>query len=219
MLARCAERVARLPAGARERALLVRADFRRLALGRSFPLILCPFNAMQHLYSRADVEAFLDVVRAHLAPGGTFAFDVLNPDVKWLSRDPDKRWARTRFKDPRTGALYYYSTNHCYDAATQINWIRLYYDLDPEPPVGDRTPREGDLNPPRGAKNRDPERPRRAKVVHLAQRQFFPEELGELLHYNGFSVEGREGGFGGEPFDSDSDSQVCRCSIRSPIRR
>ena len=64
-----------------------------------------------------------------------------------------------------------------------------------------------------------PRRLRREKIVHLAQRQFFPEELAELLHYNGFSVEGREGGFGGEPFYSDSDSQVCRCSIRPASRR
>ena len=29
----------------------------------------------------------------------------------------------------------------------------------------------------------------------------------------------REGGFSGERFDGDADSQVCRCSIRGPARR
>ena len=48
---------------------LVRADFRTLALGRRFPLVICPFNAFMHLYTREDVERFLAVVRAHLAPG------------------------------------------------------------------------------------------------------------------------------------------------------
>jgi SAM-dependent methyltransferase len=193
MLRRCGERLARLRPERRARAHLVRGDFRRFALGRKFPLVLCPFNAMMHLYTRADVAAFLACVRAHLAPGGTFAFDVLNPDLTWLTRDPEKRWARTRFKDPRTGKSYFYTTNHTYDAATQIAWIRIFYDPADAPPSG---------------------RPPRTRIVHLAHRQFFPEELAGLLENNGFSVDAREGGFAGEPFGSGSDSQVCRCSIR-----
>ena len=53
----------------------------------------------------------------------------------------------------------------------------------------------------------------------LSQRQLYPQELLDLLHYNGFVVEAREGGFVGEPFEGDSQSQVCRCSIRDPARR
>jgi SAM-dependent methyltransferase len=191
MLRRCAERLAWSRVA--ERARLVRADFRALALKRRFPLVVCPFNAMMHLYTRDDVARFFSSVRAHLEPGGTFAFDVLNPDLEWLTRDPTKRWARTRFKDPRSGRAYYYSTNHVYDAATQIAWIRIYYD------------------PADGARAGKIER---SQIVHLAHRQFFPEELLELLEGGGFSVEAREGGFGGEPFESGSESQVCRCSIR-----
>ena len=243
MLRRCAERLARLSPAVRERAVLLRADFRRLSLGRRFRLIVTPFNAMQHLYTRHDVERFLDVVRAHLAPGGTFAFDVMNPDLSWLVRNPLKHWARTRFKDPQNGKTYYYSTNHAYDAATQINWIRLYYEEAPH--AGSRDSR--DLSPPekhaqpapasrgravRGAGGQAPAvtvtgktPPRvgpiapRLRVVHLAQRMFFPEDLAAILHYNGFSVDQRDGGFQGERFEAESDSQVCRCSIRAASRR
>lgn len=257
MLARCRERLDHLPEVVRKRATLVDGDFRALSLGRRFPLIVAPFNAMQHLYTRADLERFLDVVRAHLAPGGVFAFDVLNPDLSWLVRDPSKRWARTRYKDPRTGRTYYYSTNHLYDPVTQINWIRLYYDEAPEveargakggkAPVGGPSGKRtgGDLNPvepPRGKRKKgdltsvegpsgtskpvigrltgalvDPLSG--SRVVELAQRQFFPVELAALLHYNGFSLDDRAGGFVGEPFVADSDSQVCRCSIRAGVRR
>jgi SAM-dependent methyltransferase len=192
MLRRCAERVTRLPASVRERALLVRADFRRFALGRRWPLILCPFNAMMHLYNREDVYRFLECVRDHLAPGGRFCFDVLNPDLRWLTRDPHRRWSRTRFKDPVSGRSYYYSTNHTYDAATQIAWIRIYYD-EIEAPAG-RLPR--------------------SRVVELTHRQFFPEELLALLDHAGFRVERRDGGFDGEPFTAEADSQVCTCSMR-----
>src|SRR5207248_1120133 len=85
------------------------------------PVVICPFNAMMHLYTADDFARFFTVVRDHLAPGGRFLFDVLNPDLRWLARDSDRRWARTRFRDPRTGRIYYYSNNAYYDAATQKN--------------------------------------------------------------------------------------------------
>jgi SAM-dependent methyltransferase len=187
MLDRCRERLARF----RDvRVELVRADFRSLALGRRFPLVICPFNAFMHLYSRQDVERFLEVVRAHLQPGGLFAFDVMNPDRAWLSRDPNRRWARTRFRHPRTGKLTYYSTSLSYDAALQIAFMRIYY----EPGGGGRT-----------------------RTIRLTPRQFFPLELEALLHYNGFSVEAHEGGFDGAPLVPESEEQVLRCRSRRGI--
>ena len=186
MLERCQERLGRLGQAAR-RVELVQGDFRAVALGRRFPLVICPFNAFMHLYSRADVERFLGVVRAHLAPGGLFAFDVLNPDLGWLSRDPRKRWARTRFRHPRTGKLTYYSTSTSYDAALQVAFMRIYY----EPTSGGRT-----------------------RVVRLAHRQFFPLELEALLHYNGFTVEKHQGGFDGRALVPESEEQVICCRSR-----
>ncbi|MCU1279770.1 MAG: Methyltransferase type 12 [bacterium] len=186
MLDRCRARLARLP-DADTKVELVRADFRALALGRRFPLVICPFNAFMHLYTRDDVERFLAVVRAHLAPGGLFAFDVLNPDLAWLSRDPERRWARTRFRHPRTGKLGYYSTSLTYDAALQIAFMRIYY----EPAAGGRT-----------------------RMVRLTHRQFFPLELAALLHYNGFSVEAHEGAFDGGALVPESEEQVLRCRSR-----
>jgi SAM-dependent methyltransferase len=194
MLARCRERLAPLGADAVGRAELHEADFRALALGRRFPLVICPFNAFMHLYTRQDVERFLAVVRAHLAPGGLFAFDVLNPDLGWLSRDPRKRWARTRFRHPRTGKRMVYSTSLSYDAALQIAFMRIYY---------------------------EPEGGGRERVVRLAHRQFFPLELEALLHYNGFTVEAHEGGFDGDPLVPESEEQVIRCRSRreNPLSR
>src|SRR5262249_32276621 len=156
--------LARLPARARSRGQLVRADFRNLPFSRRWKTIICPFNAMQHLYTRADVGRFLDGVRSLLAPGGRFYFDVLNPDLTWLTRDPSRRWSRTKFKHPTTGRTYWYSTNHVYDAAAQVAYVRLYYDED------EGVSRRGIA---------------RTKVVHLAHRQFFPEELALLLEHHG----------------------------------
>jgi hypothetical protein len=165
--------------------VLLRADLRCFALRRRFPLIICGFNTFQHLYARTDVEQALLAVRNHLAPDGRFAIDLLNPDPAWLARDPKRRWARTRFAHPETGHRFVYSTNHVYDTATQIALIRMYYE-----PV---TPDE------RGAT---------ARIVHLAHRQFFPQELEALLRYSGFRISSRRGGFNGQPFVSESEAQV-----------
>ncbi|HKA88402.1 MAG TPA: class I SAM-dependent methyltransferase [Haliangiales bacterium] len=183
MLQRAAAKAAQRPRAA-ARLLLARADMRRLPFRRRFPFVVSPFNAFQHLYTRADVLACLAEVRAHLDPSGRLAFDVLQPDLRWLQRDPNKRWARTVFAHPETGERLEYTTNHTYDPASQIAHIRIYYrSLETD----------------------------RTRVVHLAHRQFFPEEICTLLWAGGFQVERRWGGFTGEPFDGTSESQVFLC--------
>jgi SAM-dependent methyltransferase len=190
MLKRAAERVESLGRVARERARLVRGDMRTFAFATPFPLVICPFNAFQHMYSRRDADAALARVRAHVAPGGRFAFDVLNPDLRWLTRDSNKRWARTKFTHPSSGHRFEYSTNQDYDRATQIAHMRIYYERLDVPPEEKRT-----------------------QVVRLAHRQFFPAELWALIVHAGFRVEERWGGFAEEPFDNDADSQVLVCAV------
>jgi SAM-dependent methyltransferase len=180
-------------------AKLIRADFRslfgratgdRAALKQRFSLVICPFNAFQHLYDRGDVERFLAGVRTLLAPSGRFVFDVMNPDLRWLSRDPTKRWARTRFKDPRTGEPMIYSTQLVYDAPLQIAFMTIHY----EPVSGSR---------------------RRGRSTHLTHRHFFPRELEALLHYNGFRIERRDGDFDGGALEAGSEQQVLWCRART----
>lgn len=191
MLVRARARAERIGRGARARLSWFRGDMRAFALGRRFPLVLSAFNAMEHLYTRTDVAACLACVRDHLETGGRLAFDVQNPDLRWLGRDPDKRWARTVFRDPSTGVRVEYSTNHVYDAVSQIAFIKFYYQTLEEDP-----------------------RDRTLSVVRLAQRKFFPAELEALLAVGGFSVEQRCGEFDGQPLASDSESQILVCRAR-----
>jgi SAM-dependent methyltransferase len=196
MLAQARDRLARLPGRSRQRARLLCADMRSLPLrgGLQIPLVICPFNAFQHLYSHHDVAACLAGVRSLLSPTGKFAFDVLQPDLRWLTRDPRKRWARTVFHHPLTGEQLEYSTNQTYEPISQIAHIRIYY-TSLDSPVGDAG-----------------EKP--VRVVRLAHRQFFPAELEALLWASGFFIETRWGGFSGEPFDGHSESQVLLCTPR-----
>jgi len=188
MVARARDRVARIGKAPRARIALFRGDMRRFELTRKFPLIIGAFNSLEHLYTRVDLAACLACVKAHLAPGGRFAFDVQNPDLKWLTRDPNKRWSRTRFLDPRSGVRLEYTSSHLYDPVSQIAFIKFYYQTLEEDP-GDR----------------------RTSVIRLAQRKFFPAELEALLAANGLRVERRFGGFAREPLHGDTESQVLVC--------
>src|SRR5207302_5874689 len=157
--ARLRARVAKLPEG---RVKVVAGDLRDFDVSEKFPLAIAAFNTLEHLYTRGEVDACLARVAAHLAPGGAFAFDLQLPDLAWLRRDPNKRWAKTKFTDPATGRAFHYSTNHDYDPVSQIALIRLYYD-----PVDGKGP---------------------SRVVKLSQRKFFPAELEALLAHAGFRV-------------------------------
>ena len=187
MLARADKRLRHTGRAARARVFLFAADLREFALRQRFSLAIAAFNSMEHLYTRLDMQMCLARVREHLQPQGVFVFDVQMPDLAWLVRDPDKRWAKTRFRHPRTGQRLEYSTNHDYDPVRQIAYIRIYY----------RPVEPGPL--------------RREKVVHLTQRKYYPAELEALVAHAGFRVEKHLGDFRGEPLDAGVESQVLVC--------
>ncbi|MBA3541139.1 MAG: methyltransferase domain-containing protein [Deltaproteobacteria bacterium] len=164
----------------------------RIGSGK-FRLAIAAFNVLEHLYTRGELDACLRCVRSHLTPDGLFAFDVQNPDLAWLVRDPTRRWSRTRFTDPTTGRAMYYSTNHDYDPVNQIVLIRLYYD-----PVDGKGP---------------------SHVVHLSQRKYFPAELEALVSHAGFRVVARYGDFFSRPLDGAAESQVLVCQPAPKPRR
>jgi SAM-dependent methyltransferase len=183
MLARLRSRTESLPGSARSRITVVEGELCTFTVGGpKFPLVIAAFNVLEHLYTRGELAACLARVAAHLAPGGAFAFDVQMPDLAWLVRDPQKRWAKTRFTDPATGRAMFYSTNHDYDPVNQIVTIRLYYD-----------PVDG-----KGG----------SRIVKLTQRKYFPAELEALVAAAGFRVVGRFGDFFWAPLDGAAESQV-----------
>ncbi len=197
MLARCRQRLQKMGKATTARVQLVEADFRALPLecapSERFRLIVCPFNGLLHLYEREDLERFLSEVRRLLHPDGLFAFDVSNPDLDWLTRDPTRRWSRTRFRHPRTGEPLVYSTNHDYDPASQLMTIRFFYEPDEKAKWSSRSA---------------------PRTVILTQRVYFPAEMAALLHYNGFTLWYRAGGFDGQPLSPVSAEQVICARVR-----
>ncbi len=187
MLTQARLRIGALGTAARARARLVEGDVRSFALGERFPLAYMAFNSFEHLYTRTDVAACLARVADHLEPGGRFVFDVQNPDLRWLLQSGKRRWARTPFRHPATGAKLVYSTDHQYDPVSQIVVVRLYY----EATDGGGT-----------------------RVVRLSQRKFYPAELEALVAAAGWTVDERFGDFDGEALHGGAASQVLVCRPR-----
>lgn len=159
----------------------------------AFDLVIAPFNALMHLYTHDALRRCFAGARRALVSGGTFAFDVMLPDLEWLTLDPDERHSVTYFNHPETGERLVYSTNHTYDPSTQVCHIRLFYDEAPRRPWPFRPP------------------PAPKQLVHLAHRQIFPEELRALLTHVGFTLEEHSGDFVGAPLAEGIESQVVRC--------
>lgn len=122
------------PEDVKRRVTLVRGDMRRKKLGRRFPLVIAPFNAVLHLYSRPDVEQWLARVREHLAPGGELVFDVSTPSLHDLLRDPAKPYRTAPFEHPTYGPVSY-REHFDYDRVRQILFVSMYFD-----PPGVMTP-------------------------------------------------------------------------------
>lgn len=169
-----------------------RGDMRATKLGRRFPLVFCPFNAFLHLYERRDVERFLSRVREHLTPRGEFVFDVSMPDPAELARAPSRAYSTPRFRYPGTagerGPMVRYAERFDYDRARQVLFVAM--EFSPEGGNGE------------------------AWMTPLAHRQFYPQELEALLHYNGFSIVECYGDFFRSPLDSTSQTVVLHCRTK-----
>jgi SAM-dependent methyltransferase len=161
----------------------VAGDMRSFALERRFNLIFIAANSLLHMTTVQDLMACLARVRHHLAANGWFVFDIFNPDVSILARDPRRRFLVGKFADA-AGLEVTLEEATDYDATTQVNRINWYFSK----------PGHRDFF-----------------VVPLWLRCIFPQELPLLLEAGGLRLEARYGDFSGGAFESGSGHQVCLC--------
>jgi len=178
------------------RVTLKRGDMRRAKLRQRFPLVFCPFNAFLHLYTREDVEQFLARVHEHLTPRGEFIFDVSMPEPEELARDPNRAYHTPRFRYPsedgKSETLVRYSERFDYDKLRQLLFVAM------------------EFSPVNGGET---------WMTPLAHRQFYPQELEALLHYNGFEIVTFAGDFVGSPVATDSSTLLIHARAKSSRRR
>jgi hypothetical protein len=165
----------------------VPGDMRNFELGRKFALIFIARNSLLHLHSTEDLLAAFAAVRGHLAPGGIFAFDIFNPNVRLLARPSDQRVPVFQKESESFGKLSVEQTTD-YDPATQVGRARWYVSAPGKPD---------------------------AWVLRLNLRNIFPQELPLLLAAGGFQLKSRVGDLSQTPFDSASRLQVCLCQSLS----
>jgi SAM-dependent methyltransferase len=79
MLAVLRERIAHESATVQKNITLHAGDMRDFRLNRTFALVTIPFRPMQQLFTVRDQLAALTSAAAHVAEGGTLAFDVFYP--------------------------------------------------------------------------------------------------------------------------------------------
>lgn len=192
MLDRLRQALAKERAEVRARVKVVRGDLLSLRRKERFKLVIAPFNVFMHLYSRRDVERAFATCRVHLAPKGRLVFDVLMPELRAFVRDPMRMYVSRPITDAR-GRKWNYAEQFHYDDETQIQMVTAVLSA-----VDD---------------------PTEVRILPLAHRQFFPQELEALLHYHGFDVVNRWGDFERGPIRSGCESQVMVAKVRSAPRR
>ena len=163
MLQRLEGKLQNEPQEVRERLTIVAGDMRNKKLEQRFDLVICAFNTFLHLYERRDAEGFLARVREHLKPGGVFAFDVSVPAPVELARDPRRPYRVPRLRHPDSGLVVRYAEYFDYDPMTQLLRVTMRF----EPVDKAKSPWS----------------------VLLSHRQYYPQEIEALLHYNGFVVD------------------------------
>lgn len=163
----------------------VQGDMRDFDLGRTFDLVLIAANSLLHLNETADLLSCFRSVRAHLAPGARFIFDVFNPDVRLLAEADGVRRTRDAlsFGDPDRGTVRV-DVAETYDAAAQVTRGRWHFSADLEPDF---------------------------VVAPLELRSIFPQELPLLLSLGGLRLLERFGDWSGRPFTGDAPIQLCVC--------
>lgn len=85
------ERRAQEPPEVAARLRVVRADVRSLRLDERFKVVIAPRNALGLMSTPGDLEAALATAALHLAEGGAFLLDLVNPPEHRSPPAPDDR--------------------------------------------------------------------------------------------------------------------------------
>ena len=219
MLAHLRELLKAEPPEVRRRIALHQGDIRTARLKKRFPLVICPFNAALHLYTRVDVEQWLAHVREHLEPGGELVFDISMPVSEDLARDPNVPYRIPPFEHPTAGRVAY-REHFDYDRVRQVLFVSMFFEPAPKAKAKAKAKAKSASAAPKVSASRRPEESAGSKQITetfmtpLAHRQFYPQEMEALLHYNDYEVNALYGDFEKGPLVQASDVMVWHVTPR-----
>jgi ubiquinone/menaquinone biosynthesis C-methylase UbiE len=93
-------------------------DMRSMSVKGAFDLVICCYNTAQSLLTDNDLTEFFCFVRSIVNPDGVFAFDIIQPDLPYLSRPQEEHLARA-ITDGR-GRRLEHRRNYSYDPRSRI---------------------------------------------------------------------------------------------------
>lgn len=160
-------------------------DMRSTALGRLFETVLATYNVIGHLHTPADLCAFFQNVRAHLAPGGLLLFDSLAPSSEELLADPNEEFPCDPIVHPKTGEHFEVTERFAYDFETRLLTLRSFY---------------------RSA--------HQTLETKLVLRQWFPQELKYLLESEGYDVSFTADYSNRPPLEAEADMLLVHATQR-----
>lgn len=159
---------------------LIQADMTDFSLQKTFSTIILPVNTLQTLLTVEEIEDLFLNIKEHLAENGRFIFQIFNPDLDVLTRDPSEKYDVIEYEDPHEKGKIQVKEQTHYHEASQIMCITWYYYRD------EKLIHEVDWN----------------------LRIIFPKEIDALLKYNGFELENKYGNFNEEEFSNSSKTQI-----------
>lgn len=183
MLAGARAKLATEPAAVQAAVRLVEGDMRAYALDERFDLIIVPFNTLGHLHTIDDQLACLTTARQHLAPGGHFAVEVMQPGIDELYRavaEPDRYYVDGGVTDPASGERLVRHRRRRYRRDTQT--AESHY-------LEERLTAAGELV---------------TQTVDLRLHVYFPRELELLFRLAGYRIEAVYGDYAFAPFSEAS---------------
>lgn len=177
MLRRCHKNLAAASPNVSDNVELFQGQMQRFFLKSRFGLVICPFNSFLHLLSVQEQLSCLTHVHEHLVPGGKFAFDVFDPDIRRMaSAHFTEEGSPRRFELPTGSKVELRFRNKSVDFLKQRIDSEISFDI---------THRDG----------------RREHVSHpVRQRYLFRYEAEHLLERCGYEVEALYSDFQGSPY-------------------
>ncbi|MHA2038498.1 MAG: class I SAM-dependent DNA methyltransferase, partial [Promethearchaeota archaeon] len=95
----------------------IEADMTNFSLSKKFSVILMPAAAMNWVLGNRSIENCLNCVKNHLKQKGRFIFNVFNPNLEILQRDPSKKYQAYEYPNPDGEGTVVITENNTYDKA------------------------------------------------------------------------------------------------------
>jgi SAM-dependent methyltransferase len=175
---------------------LVLGDMRAPAVDGGFDLVLVPFNSLAYLPRGEDRVACLRSIRALLAPGGRFGFDLIQPRYDFLA-EPSMSCPPLRV-----------DANHAAPGHGIVRFLRSYSDRYDAASQTLRSTNRYEIHYADGRVER--------RAGDLDWHVYFPEELELLLTTCGLEVVERFGGYAREPWSPSSPKYLWLCEGATP---